>query len=455
MTSRAAMLRARPGHPARHAGVWIAVYLLAVTAPLLVLLLGVARAPGRGLAWDFSMALGYAALAMFGVQWVLTARFRRATLPFGIDIVYYFHRYLALSALVIVLLHVGLLVWQHPQALGSADPRSAPAHMTAGRVALVLLCAVALLSLARRQLKLEYDRWRITHLVMSVAAMALALWHVFAAGHYLDTPWKRLLWVLYALAWVAIVLHVRVIRPWRLSRQPWRVAAVRPEHERVTTLVLEPAAGQRLHFVPGQFAWLSLRHSPWAMREHPFSIASSATRGDRIDLSIKELGDFTRTIKNVKLGETVWLDGPYGTFSVDHPADAPGFVFVAGGIGIAPVMAMLRTLAERGDRRPLILIYGNRAWERTAFREELEQLRQRLDLRLVHTLIEPPQGWTGEQGLITQDLLARHLGESGRMPDGWEYFVCGPTAMSQSVESALTALRVDPGRVHSELFEWV
>ncbi|MBM3359004.1 MAG: hypothetical protein FJY54_14920 [Betaproteobacteria bacterium] len=171
---------ARGARPARDAALWLAAYLLIISAPLLLLLLGVHRAPGRGFVWDFSMALGYAALAMFGVQFVLTARFRRATVPFGIDIVYYFHRYLALCALAIVLLHVGLLMWERPQALGPSDPRRATAHMTAGRAALALLCAVALLALVRRRFALEYDRWRITHAAISVAAMALALWHVFA-----------------------------------------------------------------------------------------------------------------------------------------------------------------------------------------------------------------------------------------------------------------------------------
>ncbi|MBL0423102.1 ferric reductase-like transmembrane domain-containing protein [Ramlibacter sp. AW1] len=434
---------------------WLGAYLLVVTAPMLLLLLGGSSAPGRGFAWDFSMALGYAALVMFGVQWVLTARFRRATLPFGIDIVYYFHRYLAVCALAIVAVHVGLLFLEVPQALGSADPRRAPAHMTAGRAALVLLATVAVLALARRRLALEYDRWRMTHWALSVTAMVLALWHVFAAGHYLDLPWKRGLWVLFAAAWLAIVLLVRLLRPWRLSRQPWRVAQVRPEHGRVSTLVLEPAAGHRLRFAPGQFAWLTLRHSPWSMHEHPFSIASSATRDDRIELSIKELGDFSRTIKDMKPGETAWLDGPYGTFSIDHHSDSSGFVFIAGGIGIAPVMSMLRTLADRGDRRPLLLVYGNRAWDRVAFREELDQLQQRLDLRVVHVLSEPPAGWTGEHGLITQDLLARPLNSLQAERGDREYFVCGPTAMTQSVEAALAALGVDARRVHSELFEWV
>lgn len=438
----------------RDAALWLATYLLVVTAPML-LLLGDVRAPGRGMAWDFSMALGYAALAMFGAQWVLTARFQGATLPFGIDIVYYFHRYLAVYAIAIVLLHAGLLLSEYPHALGPTDPRRASAHMTAGRVALVLLGAVALLALARRRLALEYDRWRMTHSAISVAAMALALWHVFAAGHYLELPWMRGLWVLYAAAWAAIVLHVRLLRPLRLSRQPWRVAEVRPEHGRVHTLVLEPAAGQRLRFAPGQFAWLTLRHSPWAMREHPFSIASSATSDDRVELSVKDLGDFSRTIKHVKPGETAWLDGPYGSFGVDHHPGSAGFVFIAGGIGIAPVMSMLRTLADRGDRRPLLLIYGNRVWERVAFREELGRLQQRLDLRVVHALIEPPDGWTGEHGLITQELLARHLGATQGERSDRQFFVCGPTGMAQSVESALATLGVEPHRVHSELFEWV
>lgn len=75
---------------------------------------------------------------MLGVQFALTARFRRATAPFGIDIVYYFHRYLALAALAIVAAHWLLLKLWHPDALGSADPGVAPPAMTAGRVSLFL-----------------------------------------------------------------------------------------------------------------------------------------------------------------------------------------------------------------------------------------------------------------------------------------------------------------------------
>jgi predicted ferric reductase len=375
---------------ARSAAVWLAVYVFAVAVPLFALLPG--PAAGRGFVWDFAMALGYAGLAMLGVQFALTARFKRATAPFGIDIVYYFHRYLAILALAVVLGHYAILRLANPAALGAADPRVAPTFMTAGRFALVLFALVVAVSLLRRRLRIEYDVWRFTHALAATLAFAAAVWHLLGGGRFLDMAWKQWLWTAYGVFWVGLIAYVRVLRPWRVARFPWTVAEVRAERGRVCTLVLEPAKAQPpLRFAPGQFAWLTLRASPFAMREHPFSIASSAERQDRIEFSIKELGDFTSTIKDIRAGETAWLDAPYGTFGIDEYPGAHGYAFVAGGVGIAPIMSMLRTLADRGDRRPLVLFYGNRVWDRVAFREELEDLSRRLDLKVVHVLQEPPE----------------------------------------------------------------
>lgn len=217
---------------------------------------------GGGFGWDFAMALGYAGLAMLGVQFALTARFRRATAPFGIDIVYYFHRYLAVCALLIVLAHYALLRAGDAAVLGAADPRLAPWHMSAGRAALLLFVTVAVLSLARRALRLEYDRWRRIHALLATSAFALAIWHLFGAGHYLDRPWKQALWAVYVLFWLGLIAYVRVLRPWRVWRAPYRVVGVTPERGQVWTLALELTRGAGLRFAPGQFAWLTLRASP-------------------------------------------------------------------------------------------------------------------------------------------------------------------------------------------------
>ncbi|MFN3566219.1 MAG: ferric reductase-like transmembrane domain-containing protein [Burkholderiaceae bacterium] len=441
----------RGPHTTRDAVVWLAVYLAAVTVPLFALLPG--PAAGRGFVWDFAIALGYAGLAMFGVQFALTARFKRATAPFGIDIVYYFHRYLAVAALAVVLGHYAILRVANPAALGAADPRVAPVYMSAGRVALALFALVVVSSLARRALRIDYDRWRIAHALLATTAFAAALSHLLGAGRFLDTAWKQALWAAYGAFWVLLIAYVRVARPWRVARRPWKVAEVRAERGRVWTLALEPAhAAEGLRFAPGQFAWLTLRASPFAMREHPFSIASSAERPRRIELSIKALGDFTSTIKDTQPGETAWLDAPYGTFGIDEHPDAYGYAFVAGGVGIAPIMSMLRTLADRGDRRPLVLFYGNRAWDRIAFREELDALAQRLNLEVVHVLLEPPAQWTGERGFVTEAVLMRHLPVTRHR---FDYFLCGPVPMTKRVERALAALGVPAARVHSEIFDWV
>jgi predicted ferric reductase len=330
------------------------------------------------------MAMGFAAMAMLGVQFALTARFRRATAPFGIDIIYYFHRFAAVLALLMVLGHALIVLADSPGALLPRNPIRAPWHMTAGRLALLCFMAVVVTSLWRKQLRIEYDRWRLWHTLLAAAGFLLALGHIDGAGHSIEAPAKRLLWTAYTAFWVLLVAHIRLVRPWLLSRSPYQVVEVRQETRDVWTLAVEPRRGARIRFRPGQFAWLTARASPFQLKEHPFSFSSSPAKYPRIELTIKELGDFSRRIKDFRPGETVYVDGPYGVFTPERYPAAPGFVFIAGGIGIAPIVSMLRTLAIQGDTRPLTLIYGNWTEDRVVFREEIDELRSRLNLSVVH-----------------------------------------------------------------------
>lgn len=396
---------------------WVLVYLLAVTAPLLLLLIGPVP-PGAGFGWDLSMALGFAGLAIMGMQFVLTARLRRASAPFGIDIIDLFHRYVALIAFGLLVAHVAILRIDDAQALGAIDPRRAPWHMTAGRVALLLFATVIVSSLWRKPMRIEYDRWRVWHAVLATLALVAAVAHIAGAGHYTAAPGQRVLWIAYTLLWVLLLVRVRVARPWAMRRRPWRVAERRAERGNAWTLALDPEGHAGPSFAPGQFAWLTLRASPFGMKEHPFSFSSSAAGGG-VEFTIKALGDFTRTVQTVQPGEIAWIDGPYGVFTTDRCPRAPGFVFVAGGVGIAPIIGMLRSAADRGERRPLVLVYANDRGDDVIFREELERLRERLDLHLVHVLAEPPQGWSGHAGRIDEALLApRRMLASLRVPSG-------------------------------------
>jgi predicted ferric reductase len=414
-----------------------------------VLILG-PKPPGGGFFRDLSIAFGFAGIAMMGGQFALTARFRRATAPFGIDIIYFFHRYLAVIAFAIISAHVLILQIGYPSATGLIHPWIAPWHMTAGRISFVLIVLLIATSLGRKKMHIEYDRWRLAHAVLAVGALLLALGHIEGVGYYINAPLNRVLWTALVLFWFALLFHIRVVRPWLIANKPYRVKEVRKEPGRVWTLALEPEHHQSVAFMPGQFAWVTLRATPFQLKEHPFSISSSPEKSGCLEFTVKELGDFTRTIGDIRPGEIGYVDGPYGAFSIDRYRQAPGYAFIAGGVGIAPIMSMIRAMADRGDTRSLILFDGNRLWDHVLFREELDSLKARLNLRVIHVLGEPPEDWRGERGLVTREILERHLPDDYRT---LEYFICGPTPMIRRTERDLRALHVPLRRIHSEIFD--
>jgi predicted ferric reductase len=432
---------------------WVGLYGLLAVSPVLILLVG-ARPPGREYWRDFSVALGYCGLALWLLQFVLTARFKTMKSPFGSDVVYQFHRQISLASFGLVLLHPVILFAFSPPLLALLNIPAAPWRARAGIAGLALTAALILLSLFRRKWRIEYNRWRIWHGILAVAAVSLSFAHVVLAGYYLNTPWKRTLWITYSVFWVALLLWVRVVKPAMMARDPYLVARVKAERGGAVTLVLRRRRGQAPRFQPGQFAWLTAGASPFADAEHPFSISTSAEDRQEIGFTIKELGDFTRRVRDFREGDRVYLDGPFGAFSCDRHAHARGFLFVAGGIGITPLVSMLRTLADRGDSRPVTLLYANRDWESVTFREELEELAGRMAVRLVYVLEKPHAGWTGEAGYVTEELIRRSL-PPGLRPNEWESFLCGPPPMMNAVEPALRRAGLAAGDIHTERFNLV
>jgi predicted ferric reductase len=287
--------------------------------------------------------------------------------------------------------------------------------------------------------------------VLAVVAIAAGVAHMVGSGFYLVDPWKRALWIGLTIFWIGLLLYVRIVKPLFMLRRPYRVSEVRRERGDTTTLLMQPDGHTGFRFRPGQFGWLTMWGSPFQITGHPFSFSSSAAVTDgRVEMSIRHLGDFTSEIHKVPVGQRVYLDGPYGAFTIGNPADM--HVLIGGGIGVTPMMSMIRTLADRRDRRPVILLYGNRDWESITFREELETLQARLNLTIVHVLAIPPAGWTGEQGFITAEMFKRHL------PPPYadhEYFICGPDVMMDAIEKALGELDVPLSKYHSERYSFV
>ena len=430
---------------------WVAVYLAFVLAPLFALLIG-PLPPSRDFWTEFSIAIGYSGLAMMGLQFGLTARFRFVTAPWGEDVIYHLHRQISLLAVALVVAHPLILFAVRPELLVLLNSFTAPWRARFAALSTYSLIALVAMALWRGRWKIRYETWHALHIALAVTAVAAGLAHMVGWSFYLEAPWKRALWIGLTLFWIGLLVYVRLVKPLFLLRRPYRISTVRPERGDSIALAMAPDGHAGFRFEPGQFGWLTLWGSPFQITGHPFSFSSSAAAPDgRVEMTIRNLGDFTSRIASVPQGQRVFLDGPYGAFTADHEF-ADMLVLIAGGVGITPMMSIIRTFADNGDKRRVLLLYGSQSYDEITFREELEALAGRVHLKVVHVLQKPDDNWTGERGFIDADVLRRYLPPSVA---AHEYFICGPDVMMDAIERALGALDVPMARYHSERYSFV
>jgi predicted ferric reductase len=428
--------------------IWIAAYMLGLLAPVAIMVL--APRPASRQFWrDAAVALGYVGFALMGLQFIPTGRLPFLTDLFALDAIYRVHHQLSKVAFFLVLAHPMLLIVQNPYNFVALNLLGAPWRLRAGVIAFIVLIGLIATSIWRLWLRLSYEAWRILHNIFSLAVIGFAFYHIVWVNYYTSQPIQRALWVAYIVVWAGMILYIRLIKPIRLLKYPYEITDIIEERGKTWTMVLEPIGHAGHDFRAGQVAWPSVGHAPFFISEHPFSYASAEGHPTRVEFAIRELGDWTSQVGTFQKGTKVYIDGPYGIFDMeDHPGE--GYVFIAGGIGSAPVMSMLRTLAERGDQQSLTFFYGNPTWESITFREELDELKGKLNLTLVHVLERPPEGWEGETGYIAPDVLARHLPKDCAK---CVYFICGPLPMIRIVTKGLKQLGVPMNHVHSEQYD--
>jgi predicted ferric reductase len=422
----------------------IALYLGVVLLPLGLAAIG--TRPPRSVADELASGLGMVAFAIILVEFTLSGRFRTISGRIGMDVTMRIHQLVARTALAAAVLHPFLYraAWNPPYPWDATRLETLTTDLGAlwsGILAWVLLPAFVVLAIARGRPNYGYETWRLMHGLGAVAIAALVLHHTLSAGRYAADPALAALWIALSLVALATVLWVYVVVPLGQVRRPWRIWEVE----------ISPQGHSGLAYQAGQFVWLNIGHTPFGPWENPFSISSAPSEGRNLRFLVKELGDFTRSLGSVAPGTRAHLDGPHGTLTVQGH-EAPGIGLVAGGIGIAPLIGILRELALREDPRPRVLVYADRRPEQIVHRDELERLAAAAQTELVLVFEEPPRGWAGESGRVDAALLARLFGTEERRR--WLYVLCGPPPMLTAVEDTLVALGVPPRNVLSERFDY-
>jgi propane monooxygenase reductase subunit len=210
--------------------------------------------------------------------------------------------------------------------------------------------------------------------------------------------------------------------------------------------LIEPA---EIKFFPGQYMDFAV---PGTDAVRSFSMANTTSRdGGRLEFVIKVYPDglFSHFLdQTLQVGDQLELSGPYGVFTLrDSEAD---LVFIGGGAGMAPILSLLRSMAERGLQRKATFFYGARGQRDLCFEPELRALEQKLaDFRYLPALSEPADddGWDGETGLITE-VVKRHAASL----TGAHAYVCGPPPMVEAALPLLASLGVDEKRIYYDKF---
>ncbi|HWD09187.1 MAG TPA: ferric reductase-like transmembrane domain-containing protein [Actinomycetota bacterium] len=382
------------------------------------------------------------------VEVVLMGRVRWLDQLIGMDRLAVWHKRNGFYAVWLLVAHALLTIWGY-----AVSDHASLAHETGVVVlsypdvltatfALLLLILIGVVGARAARRRLRFETWYFIHLY-TYLAIALSFAHVFATGNdFINYPANRAFWIaLYVIAFGNLFLY-RVAIPLRnAARHRMRVANVVAEAPGVVSIYI---AGQNLDDLRAEagqfFLWRFLTREGW-WEAHPFSLSAAPTP-NWLRIMVKSSGDFTARLQSVKPGTRVFAEGPYGAFTQNRRTRRK-VLLIGGGVGVAPVRALLESLsARRGD---LTLLYRASREEDLAFRAEIDQLA---DLRgaKVHYLLGPRR--KRANSFDPQSL--RHL-----VPDiaAHDVYLCGPAAMREQATAGLVAAGVPKRRIHVENFE--
>ena len=241
----------------------------------------------------------------------------------------------------------------------------------------------------------------------------------------------------------------RAAIPGRLSWELAEVVELIDETPRVRTIVML-CRGWPGH-LPGQHVDVRLTAEDGYQAQRSYSIASAPEDG-HLMLTVEELQDGEVSpylTDELRPGDKIELRGPIGGYFVWEPSEGGPLMLVAGGSGIVPLMAMIRTRAAAGNETETRLLYSARSEDDLIYRDELERLSGN-GLTVVHALTDSqPPGWTSYARRVDAEMLAEVAPSPAERP---RFYACGPTPFVEAVAEALVRLGHDPLAIKTERF---
>lgn len=359
---------------------------------------------------------------------------------FGMDKIIKFQRKFALFTMVFILAHPIFFILSG-QTIFFLVPNFSVPPLALGTIAFYIFMAVMVASAVYK--RISYNFWQYIH-IFTYFLFGFSLYHAFYLG---SDSGHRLVRAIYLFLLAAVALGAIYRISYKLKQRragKFYVASVKNETQEVFTLTLKTE--KKFVFRAGQFCFLRLNRDKLYAR-HPFSLASSPREAE-LRFAVKIQGRFTRALLKLKPGDEVIVDGPFGIFTAEDRAK--DLVFIAGGVGIAPFISMIRkSLADKKNQK-VVLLYGTRKTADLIYRQELDDIKEAWFAK-VYVLSNDSSGLAmSEAGHINQKIIEKYVSNI----DNSLFYICGPESMKKSLKEILKKLKVNKQNVMVEDFFW-
>ena len=383
-------------------------------------------------------------LALIGL--VLVSRISWVEKSVGHDRLVIWHRKLGPYSLYLITAHVLFVV------LGYAGVDQVPLAVELWRmilrfpwmlpavIAFVFFAMAGVTSYKKARAKMSYETWWTIHLY-TYLAIALSFMHQILTGPmFIGHPLNKAYWEFLYLYAAAIIIVWRFLIPTgRSLRHNLRIEKVVNEGPGVTSIIMKGRKLDKLGAQGGQFfGWRFMQKGQWWI-SHPYSLSAAPT-DKYMRVTVKELGDHSKIVKNLKKGTRVFFEGPYGTF-VAAKASKGHIVLVGGGVGITPLRALLE---EFDETKSIDVLFRASKDEDLVLRKELDKLADARGAR-VHYLVGSRKVHTMDAGYISK--FVPSFADS-------DVYVCGPTPLVEAVRQACKDAGIPKNRFHDEAFEF-
>ncbi|KKQ68636.1 MAG: hypothetical protein A3F95_02185 [Candidatus Nealsonbacteria bacterium RIFCSPLOWO2_12_FULL_39_31] len=363
---------------------------------------------------------------------------------FGMDKIIKFQRKFALFTIIFVLAHPIFFALSSKSILPYIMPDFSVIPLALGTISLYIFIIVMIASKIYK--RISYNIWQYIHL-LTYFLFFFSLYHAVNWGSdYRLMPVK----IIYGITLMFLLVGI-IYRTFYKIKQKYAgkfyVQEIKTETKDTFTLVLK--SEKAFSFKAGQFCFLRLNKDKLYTR-NPFTISSSPKEATMC-FTVKLEGRFTKTLSELKKGEEVIIDGPFGIFTIED--EQKNLVFIAGGVGITPFMSMIKdkTIADNQIQN-IILLYGSRTKEEIICKEWLDSIKK--DWFKKAYVLSNNHSFSGiykyETGHINKEIIKKYVENI----DNSMFYICGPEIMKNNLKKILNKLGVNKQNIMIEDFFW-